>query len=314
MFDALTSFDKPFNQAPSLHIALLVVLWVVYARYVPRWLSWPLHIWFALIGVSVLTTYQHHFFDLPTGAALGFFALWLWPDRMASPVMRFRVTHAPRRIALALYYAAGAIMTAAAAIAIGGWGWWLFWPSFSLALVAANYAFLGPDGFEKGADGRMTLGAIMLFLPYLLAAKINSRLWRGLRHAVEIRDGVHISGLPSRREAARFATVIDLCAELPATAVPAQCRALPMLDLATPEPHRLREAARLIEEARPRGPVLVCCALGFSRSTAAIATWLAIHGRFNSADAIEEIRRVWPYVRLKMAARAAIEEAVRGGP
>ena len=27
LFDALTSFDKPFNQAPSLHIALLVILW-----------------------------------------------------------------------------------------------------------------------------------------------------------------------------------------------------------------------------------------------------------------------------------------------
>ena len=30
------SFDKPFNQAPSLHIALLVILWALYARHVPR--------------------------------------------------------------------------------------------------------------------------------------------------------------------------------------------------------------------------------------------------------------------------------------
>ena len=32
MFDALAGFDKPFNQAPSLHIALLVILWELYAR------------------------------------------------------------------------------------------------------------------------------------------------------------------------------------------------------------------------------------------------------------------------------------------
>ena len=49
LFAALTSFDKPFNQAPSLHIALLVILWVLYARHVPRWALWLLHAWFALL-------------------------------------------------------------------------------------------------------------------------------------------------------------------------------------------------------------------------------------------------------------------------
>lgn len=67
LFAALTSFDQPFNQAPSLHIALLVILWVLYARHIPRWALCLLHPWFALIGVSVLTTYQHHFIDMPTG-------------------------------------------------------------------------------------------------------------------------------------------------------------------------------------------------------------------------------------------------------
>lgn len=36
LFGVLTGFDKPFNQAPSLHIALLVVLWAFYARHLPR--------------------------------------------------------------------------------------------------------------------------------------------------------------------------------------------------------------------------------------------------------------------------------------
>ena len=39
LFDSLGRFDKPFNQAPSLHIALLVILWDRYARHVPRWCS-----------------------------------------------------------------------------------------------------------------------------------------------------------------------------------------------------------------------------------------------------------------------------------
>ena len=99
LFAALTSFDQPFNQAPSLHIALLVILWVLYARHLPHWALWLLHPWFLLVGVSVLTTYQHHVIDIPTGALLGFFCLWLWPDRGPSPVSVFAFTErsAPAR-------------------------------------------------------------------------------------------------------------------------------------------------------------------------------------------------------------------------
>ncbi len=71
LFDSLGKFDKPFNQAPSLHIALLIILWDRFARHVPVWARWVLHGWFALIGLSVLTTYQHHFIDIPTGMLLG---------------------------------------------------------------------------------------------------------------------------------------------------------------------------------------------------------------------------------------------------
>ncbi len=80
LFTALRGFDKPFNQAPSLHIAILVVLWVAYAKHLPARWHWLLHGWMALIGVSILTTWQHHFIDLPTGFAVGFLALWLLPE------------------------------------------------------------------------------------------------------------------------------------------------------------------------------------------------------------------------------------------
>jgi membrane-associated phospholipid phosphatase len=80
LFRALTAVDRPFNQAPSLHIALLVILWSLYGKRVKGVAQTLLHPWFALIGVSVLTTYQHHVFDVPTGAWLGLFCVWLWPD------------------------------------------------------------------------------------------------------------------------------------------------------------------------------------------------------------------------------------------
>ena len=166
LFDVLTSFDKPFNQAPSLHIALLVILWPLYARHVPRWALWLLHPRFALLFVSVLTTYQHHFIDLPTGALLGFCCLWLWPGAV-SPLLKARLTRDRTRRRLGACYAAGAVLFAAPALA-GGLALWLLWPAISLTFVAANYAAFDVRGFQKGANGRMSLAACWLLAPYLI--------------------------------------------------------------------------------------------------------------------------------------------------
>lgn len=84
-FDVLMGFDQPFNQAPSLHIVLLVILWDFYRRHVNG--SWKLLVdcWSFLIGLSVLTTWQHHFIDIPTGILVGAFCLWLFPLQVKAP-------------------------------------------------------------------------------------------------------------------------------------------------------------------------------------------------------------------------------------
>ena len=103
MFDVLMGFDKPFNQAPSLHIALLVVIWVMFARHTRGLLlRGLLHGWMALIGLSVLTTWQHHFIDVPTGALAGWLCVWLWPIEDRSPLHNLRLAREPQRWRLAL--------------------------------------------------------------------------------------------------------------------------------------------------------------------------------------------------------------------
>lgn len=77
LFDALGYVDRPFNQAPSLHIGLLVVLWSCYrAHCPPRW-RWLPNLIATLIAGSVLTTWQHHFLDIPAGLATGLLACLL---------------------------------------------------------------------------------------------------------------------------------------------------------------------------------------------------------------------------------------------
>jgi hypothetical protein len=94
LFDALAGFDQPYNQAPSLHISLLVIIWVRFAG-ASRARAPAVDLWAALIAASVLTTYQHHFIDLPTGALVGLLCLWLWPDEGPAPLAAPGSRHRP---------------------------------------------------------------------------------------------------------------------------------------------------------------------------------------------------------------------------
>jgi membrane-associated phospholipid phosphatase len=333
MFDALAGFDLPYNQLPSLHIALAVILWVLYAGKLraseslersapgsqtasrsdragptrdihatrigstksPAMARILLTLWFVMIGASVLTTFQHHFIDLPTGFALGWLCVWLWPmpSAVPGPVSAWRYTDDPARHRMALVYFTAAFCCAAIALLAGGVALWLCWPALSLALVGAFYAGVGAAGFQKDANGRLSLAARWLLAPYLAGAWLNSRWWtRRAPQPAHIADDVWIGRMPGARDdLAAFAGIVDVSAELSLPVSAPAARVVPMLDLVTPEPATLGRAVRAIEASRERGPVLVCCALGFSRSAGAVAAWLLSTGRVpDAAQAIGRVR------------------------
>ncbi|WP_248918552.1 phosphatase PAP2/dual specificity phosphatase family protein [Pseudomonas entomophila] len=320
LFDVLMGFDKPYNQAPSLHIALLVIIWAMFARHTHRRLwRWLVHGWMGLIGLSVLTTWQHHFIDVPTGALAGFVCLWLWPRQGPLPWQKARFACAPKRWRLALRYGLGAVLFAVIGFKLGHGGLWLLWPAVSLLLVGMNYAVFGADGFQKGADGRLSIATTCLLAPYLLAAWVNSRLWTW-RHPQpdEVCDDVYLGRMPGRSEASLFVGIVDLCAELPCpfagqpaptqSASPRRYHNLPTLDLVAPDSQLLQQAAKAIEDLRQHGPLLVCCALGYSRSASAVAAWLVLSGRSNDVDEAEAlIRKARPGVVLHPAHRLALQ-------
>ncbi|MDM0123456.1 phosphatase PAP2/dual specificity phosphatase family protein [Variovorax arabinosiphilus] len=317
LFDALRGFDQPFNQAPSLHIALAVILWDWYRQFIrPLWARLVLHVWAFAICASVLTTWQHHVIDIPTGALLGLVCVWLWPlERVASIRQSWRVTRDPQRWKLASFYGVGALIFLGAALAIGGFGLWLCWPAASLALVGLNYAALGARGFQMDNRGRMRWAAGWLFAPYRLGAAINAWAWtRRLPPSVEVAPGLRLGRIPTRDEwvAAGRPRLVSLCAELQLPRVDG-ARCVPMLDLVVPPPHRLQRAASVIDAQRRTGhTVWVCCALGFSRSAAATIAWLRLHGHSVSVgDAEAQVRRARPQIVLRAAWQRALDHATR---
>ncbi|OWT75487.1 serine/threonine protein phosphatase [Achromobacter sp. HZ28] len=281
LFDLLTGFDLPFNQAPSLHISLLMILWTCYARHVRGVGRWLLHGWFALIGISVLTTYQHHFIDVWTGAAVGVLCLYLLPGapwtlrfggRNAGAAPVDGADHAVgvqqgaladddlvRRRKLARRYAQACavflLLAVAAARADAVTATLLLcWPAFALAMVALAYDGQGERIFQK-QHGRMRWPARWALAPYLLAAWVSSRLYT-LRVApyVEVYPGVWLGRAPSTRDLRRggFTAVVDLAAEFPArrAALRLDYTQVSMLDLVLPTQAQLTAAANAIAAAR----------------------------------------------------------------
>ena len=170
LFTLLHSLDRPYNQAPSLHIALLVVLWPVYHRALGGSANLALHVWFALIGASVLLTWQHHLIDVPTGALLGLAALCLLPEpaaRRRGAVPRGWEQDARRQVGLR--YRVGCLSLLALTPLAPPWSLALLWPAAALALVAAAYAWGGPALLGKSV-GEVSLPSRIVLAPYRLGA------------------------------------------------------------------------------------------------------------------------------------------------
>ena len=306
LFTLLGGFDLPFNQAPSLHISLLVILWVAFAAHLRGGWRWLLHGWFALIGVSVLTTWQHHLIDVPTGALVGWLCVYLFP--MQLPAAAAGAPDARTRQLSRRYIVGALVALLCAVLAVGAsvtLAFLLLWAALALACVARIYALAAPAWFQKVRDGSMAPGARWVLAPYLLGAFLNSRWWtRRAPQPSAIADGIWVGRFPTRAELRAIGAdaVLDLTAELPraATGPALAYRCVPVLDLTVPTPEQLDQAVAQLDAWHRQGRrVLVSCALGYSRSALVAAAWLARRqGLRDAGAALAALRQYRPAVVL----------------
>lgn len=299
--------EFPHNLFPSLHIALRTLLAALYARHTRGAVRVLSHVWFSLIGLSTMLTWQHHLVDVGGGFVLAGFAFYIFREsRTRLPVV------ANRRVGS--YYAAGSAAVLALALSVLPWGTFLLWPAAALGIVAAAYFGLGPGIFRK-TDGVLPVSSRFVLAPVLVGQYLSLIYYRRQARAWdEAAPGVFIGRTLTEAEAASAVSegvtaVLDLTAEFTEAASfrAARYLNLPILDLTRPTRGQLDEAVAFITEEAKRGTVYVHCKIGYSRSAAVVgAYFLAANRAATAEEAVGRLREVRPSIIVRPEAMEAL--------
>jgi hypothetical protein len=309
IFDWFRGMDSPFNLLPSLHAALLLLLVDLYARNLRGVLLFATMLWFFLISLSPLLTYQHHVIDIVGGFILAGYCFYLFREPpLVLPVV------VNRRIGS--YYAAGAAVLLLMGAIFWPSGVVLLWPTIALGIVAIAYFGAGPVVFHK-TKGKLPWSTRFVLAPCLLGQYLSLLYYRSrCRSWDEVTPRIWIGGKLGSRFANKalcsgVASVLDLSAEF-SEAKPFRkinYRNIPVLDLTAPTQAQLAEMGEFIGSHSRNGVVYIHCKIGYSRSAAAVAAYLIMSGKANTAnEAFAIIRRVRPSVVIRPEVISALSE------
>ena len=283
IFTALAA-DLPYNQLPSLHVSLAMVVGYVYYTHLKSFLRWFSVAWFTLIVLSILFVYQHHFIDLPTGFLAGLFAFYIIPTKGKSRIPLNFIS--PKHLHIALYYLVVSIVFTILAFKFSGLVLTLLcgWIALSMLFIASLYV-LGHNPITFKNNGQIKLAYWLVFWPYLLANKLSWKIWKKKVPAmVKIADGVWIGRSLETNDEKQIhqngiKTIIDLAPEICDSSPEGINRHYqPLLDLAIPNPKLIKEITDKISQAKEQGDVFIHCKFGLSRSIITSCAWLITQG------------------------------------
>jgi len=307
LFDALRSFDQPYNLCPSLHMALRTILAYAYTQHMRGAARGATHIWFSIVGFSTVLTYQHHVVDVAGGFLLA--AICFYMFRETDP--RHPVTRTPR---IGFYYVTGAIATVAVAWIAWPVGGLLLWPAAAMAIMATAYAGAGPGVFRKTA-GRLPLSARIVLGPVLFGQWLSLYYYRRQCAAWNaVTPHVWIGRRLNNSEAAEavrqgVTAVLDLTGEFSEAAsfrAIAYCN-LPILDLTAPTPEQLAASVEFISSHVAKGVVYIHCKIGYSRSAAVVGAWLLASDHAGDAtQAMTMLRSARPSIVIRPEAEQTL--------
>lgn len=295
LFNTLT-LDLPYNQFPSLHVSLALILLPVFRNRASSIAKPLVSIWFALIVVSTVLVYQHHLIDIAGGMLVAALALHFFGTEVDQK--QCIVTRQHRRMALRFFLVT--ILLLELTMLLGGWAYLLLYPALSTLLVAGAYITAHSDFLAKKRQG-YAWWTWLLLAPYLLGSHLGWRYFaRRDTPWVELIPGLMVGRRPSRVEVTQLQqagviAVLDLAPELiaPSNWNGVHYRHLPVLDYSVPSPAQIDIALAFISRHSQYGTVYVHCALGYLRSVSLLAAYLMKQG-YSRTEAMRLLKRERP--------------------
>lgn len=282
LFDALMGFDKPFNQSPSLHIILLVILWRIYLPHFSKTGKILWNFWCFLIGISVLTTFQHHFIDIPAGFLTGIIICYLFPLSKTQYWKWQQLRSAPLSI---IHIVTGILFLLLAFIPPIYIGLLLIWIGSSLIFIGMGYLGLGPVIFQKKENGSFTFAANILFFPYRYISRcIRNLFFKSYQSPQKITDQLYLGSYDMATD--NFDAIFDVCSEYKRAenTIPEYIN-YPLIDLAVPTIEELSIAVQKLDLViQNNKTTLIHCALGISRSALIVFCWLLYTAKIKTID------------------------------
>lgn len=306
LFTQLEGFDLPYNQAPSLHIILLWIIWLRFRAHTPPSWRWLLNIWSLLIAISVLTTWQHHFIDLITGFAIGVLICYLLPIKTR---WYWHFSGSKRSLRIATSYGITALVLAILASLLQGIFWILLWPAITLLFITFGYLGAGSSVFQKTVQGKISLSAQIILLPYRFFAWCTYRYY--LKHCQipsQVVDNIVLGGRPLY--ILNTDAVFDLTCEWPRNKLSQKQYyiAQPQIDLLPLTPNDIHNAMISMTELSQYGSIYVHCKLGYSRSATVVVAWLVYSQKVTDLEsALSCVYRARPQIILTKETLAALQ-------
>ncbi|QWX85120.1 phosphatase PAP2 family protein [Cellulophaga sp. HaHaR_3_176] len=272
-FQFIEKVDSPFNEAPSLHIAFAFIFWSVFRNLKNAW-RYVAAVWLMLLGLSTLTTYQHHLLDVVTGAILGQLSFIVFPAQDNN--FKLRSFH------LANYYFLGSWLVILLSLVVFEFyhasGLILLWPTLVLFLVGYHYQ-KNSIYFLKNNQGTIPWYKKIVYFPYIGLYWLFWKFLRKNKKPIELIPKLYVSSRLDYSEFQNFngnqnTLVYDFSAELEENkAIKQNClyNAVPLLDIGAFDIIEIKrivlEITTHYKELPKGGKILIHCTIGVSRST-----------------------------------------------
>ena len=305
--------DLPYNQLPSLHVSLAMVVGYLYYTYFKGFFRWFFVVWFVLIAVSTLFVFQHHFIDLPAGVLVGFFTFYMIPISGKSRLPLNFVSF--KHLYVALHYLLLSIVFTGLAFRLHSivlLSLLSAWVAFSMLIIATLYVLGYNKITQKKNNGQIKLVYWLILWPYLLSNKILWKIWKYkdppmVKVVNSIWLGRSLEECDEKQTRQNdIKTIIDLSPEICGYSPSGVIRHYqPLLDLSVPDPELIKEITEIISQAKEYGNVLILCKFGLSRSMIVSCAFLMTQGSSReqawvTVSKARTVRMNKPYVHIAL--------------